>query len=183
MCLGKTEQNQEGSREINKIDQSYRKPSNKEVYHTGWNCSAGKETTGTADERGMCSQEWPGEHDKNVSLTEQELGSLYVRLSVRFKAKHTQHKTTFDSYCHRMWWRPKVEMGSKINQKILERKVHQRLLDCRDEDTAQAQEVPKLQIARNWEDGVEEIPLYLPCSCTPLLSIRWWLARGRIWSG
>lgn len=103
------------SREINRIDQSYRKPSNKEVYHTGWNCSAGKETTGTADERGMWSQEWPGEHDKNVSLTEQELGSLYVRLSVRFKAKHTQHKTTFDSYCHRMWWRPKVEMGSKIN--------------------------------------------------------------------
>lgn len=66
---------------------------NKEVYHMGWDCSAGKETTGTADERGMWSQEWPGEHDKNVSLSEQELGSLYIRLSVRFKAKHTQHKT------------------------------------------------------------------------------------------
>jgi len=41
---------------------------NKE-YHGGWDCSAGKETTGTADERGMRNQEWAGECDKNTSLS------------------------------------------------------------------------------------------------------------------
>lgn len=38
-------------------------------YHMGWDGSAGKETTGTADERGMSNQQWPGERDKNVSLS------------------------------------------------------------------------------------------------------------------
>lgn len=76
----------------------------------------------------------------------------------------------------------KYKWVQKAIRKFLKKIVHQRLLDCRDEDTALAQEVPKLQIAKNWKDEVEETSLYLRCSCAFLLSIRYGLVRDRIWS-
>lgn len=108
------------------------------------------------------------------------LGRLYMT-ECQVWSKHTQHISTL--------WHPLPQdvveaKGIKRFQIQLEKswEKSQRPLDCRDEDTALGQEVPKLQTARSWKDEVEEISLYLSCSCALLLSTGYRLVRDRMQS-